>query len=508
MQAVSILAVMLMHSQVLHTLQFAAICLVLILIFKILSMKVLRYICILLLAGSITSCEKFLDVNTNPNSPTTAPINGLLLRTTHQTGLNVFRVGDLTSNYVQYLASPNPNSPSDTYDQVDASSTWEFLYDNMTDIYDLEKMGAERGATQYQGVAKVLMAMNLQLVHNIWGAGPYSTAFSTETVTPKYDDATAIYQKCLSLLDEGVVLLQQPGSKITIPTAAATSPDLIHQGSTAKWIKTARALKARLLNQLSKTNQYNPTAIFSELAASYTSTDESAFITTFDVRNPWNNVAVLNAGQILQGWLSEYFVNSMNGTLFGISDPRLPLIATLTKFGDYRGTRNGKGRVGTGIAQEESYLSTTGYYSSVKSPLFIITYEEVKFIEAEVAFRTNDRPRAYAAYLEGIRANMTKMGVASAARDAYINHSSVSVGAAGLTLEQIMREKYKALFLMPVTWDDARRINYGYQGFQMPLNAVQSTFIRRYVYPNIERSRNGANVPTVTSVIDRLWWDQ
>jgi ADP-heptose:LPS heptosyltransferase len=60
----------------------------------------------------------------------------------------------------------------------------------------------------------------------------------------------------------------------------------------------------------------------------------------------------------------------------------------------------------------------------------------------------------------------------------------------------------------PVTWDDARRFNYGYTAFQLPVNAVQTTPIRRLVYPNVERSRNGANVPEVGSVIQRLWWDQ
>lgn len=466
-----------------------------------------RYITIFLLIGTAPSCKKFLDVNTNPNAPTTAPINGLLLRTTQQTALNVFSVGNITSYYVQYFASPNPGSPLDTYDQIDASGTWSALYDNMTDIYDMEKMAGETGATQYQGVAKILMAMNLQLVHNLWGAAPYSTAFSSETLTPKYDDATTLFQTTLTLIDEGIVFLQQAGSKIVIPAGAA-SPDLIHQGVSAKWIKTAHALKARLLNQLSKTSQYNTGNIFSELAAAYTSTADDAFIATFDVRNPWNSVAVANAGQILQGWLSEYYVELMKDTVSKNFDPRLPLIATITKFGDYRGTRNGKGRIGTGINQEESYISTTGYYSSVKSPLFIITYEEMKFIEAEVAFRTGDKPRSYAAFLEGIKANMNKMGVSAANRDAYVNHPTVSVGVAALTLELIFREKYKALFLMPVTWDDARRFDYKYKGFQLPLNAVKPTFIRRLVYPSVETSRNGANVPAVTDVTQKLWWDQ
>ena len=470
-------------------------------------MKRILYFIIIVASTSITSCEKFLDVNTNPNAPTTAPINGLLIRATQQTGLNVFSVGNTTSYYVQHFASPNPGSPLDTYDEVDASGTWSALYDNMTDIYDLEKMADESEATQYQGVAKILMAMNLQLVHNLWGAAPYSTSFASETITPSYDDETAIFQTILTLIDEGIVLLQQPGSKIIIPTGA-TSADLIHRGVTANWIKTANALKARLLVQLSKTSQFNATAVFTALDAAYTSNADDAFIATFDVRNPWNSVAVNNAGQILQGWLSEYYVDAMDGTSFGIMDPRLPLIGTITQFGDYRGTRNGMGRIGTGIDEEESYLSTTGFYSSQTSPLYIITYEEMKFIEAEVAFRTDDKIRAYNAFQEGIRANMNKMGIDAASRDAYLNHASVAVGPAGLTLELIFREKWKALFLQPVVWDDARRFNYGYEGFQLPLNAVQSTFIRRLVYPNVERSRNGANVPPVNSVVENLWWDQ
>lgn len=469
--------------------------------------KIVRYIFVFFLLAGASSCKKFLDVNENPNSPTTAPINGLLIRATQQTALNVFNVGNITSNYVQYLASPNAASPSDTYDQIDASGTWTSLYDTMTDIYDILQQANASGATQYQGVAKILMATNLSLLHSLWGAVPYSQAFSGETLTPTYDDATVVFQRSMTLLDEAIAHLQQTNSTRTIPTGV-TSPDLIHQGRTANWTKTAWALKARLLNQLSKTQQYNPTAIFDALSKAYTSVADDAFVTTFDVRNPWNGVAVANAGQILQGWLSEYYVQAMDGTLFGVSDPRLPLIATPTRFGDYRGTRSGKGRVGTGINQEESYLSTTGYYSSQRSPLFIITYEETKFIESEVAFRTNDKTRAYNAYLEGIRANMTKMNVPAAARDAYLNSPAVAVGANALTLELIFREKWKALFLHPVTWDDARRFNYGYNGFQLPLNAVQNTPIRRLVYPNVELSRNAANVPVVNDVTQRLWWDQ
>lgn len=473
----------------------------------------MQFIFMLVFFIPTTSCKKFLDVNTNPNNPTSAPINGLLTRATLNVGLNVYRVGNITSYYVQYLASPNPDGPTDTYDRIDASGTWTSLYDNMTDIYDLEKLAKESGATQYQGVAKILMAMDLHLVHNLWGAAPYSEAFSGVTNTPKFDEATVIFQTCLTLLDEGITLLQQPGSKITIPTTAV-NPDLIHRGVTAAWIRTAHALKARLLNQLSKTTQYNTANIFTELAAAYTAPAQDAFISTFNIRNPWAQAAVNNAAQSLDAWLSQHYVNQMRDTpSFANADPRLPLIASRTKPAlvnagyPYLGTRNGKGRVGTGTTQDESYLSTTGFYSSTTSPLYIITYDEMKFIEAEVAFRTNDKTRAYAAYLDGTRANMNKVGVSAANRDLYVNHPSVSVGAAALTLRDIFREKYRALFLTPVTWDDARRFDYQYTLFQLPLNVRTTTFVRRLVYPTVELTRNGANVPTVTDVTQKLWWD-
>lgn len=460
---------------------------------------------------SLASCKKYLDVNVNPNSPTTPPINGLLTRVTQTTALNVQRVGSTTSYYVQYLASPNPSSPTDVFEPIDASATWTNLYDNMTDIADLQKMAAEQGASQYQGVAKILMVMNLHLVNSLWGAAPYTAAFTGETLTPSFDDGQALFQRCLTLLDEAIVHLQATNSTRLIPVASGTAVrvDLIHNGSSAAWIRTANAYKARLLNQLSKTNQYNTQAIFTALNNAYTSTAHDAFVNVFSVRNPWNQVAVNNAALLLDGWLSEHYVKAMDGSLYGVVDPRLPLTASLTRFNDYRGTRNGQGRVGSGTNKDESYISLTGFYSSPNSPLYIITYEEMKFIEAEAAFRSNDRPRAYAAYLEGIRANMNKMGVDAAARDAYVNAPQVSVGANNLTLELIFREKYKALFLQPVTWDDARRFNYGYTGFRLPANVVtNNTFVRRLVYPSVELSRNGANVPDITDVTQRLWWDQ
>ena len=460
---------------------------------------------ILFLSLFFTSCKKFLDVNENPNLPTKPPINGLLGQVTYQTALNVFRAGDITGYYVQYLASPNAGSTLDIYETVDASGTWTNLYNTMTDAYDLIQLGAEAGSTQHEGVGKILMAINLKIVHDLWGNAPYTQAFTSETIVPGYDDAQSLYQQCLALLDEGIALLNQGNSTFDLDEDL----DFVHGGDVAAWIKTAYALKARFLMLVSKQGSFNADAVLTALANAYTSNSDDAKINVFDVRNPWAQLAVNNAALVLDGWLSEQYVDMMDGTTYGIADPRLPLIATLTQYGDYRGTPNGAGRVGSGIDDEESYLSTSGYYSSTSSPLYIITYAEVKFLEAEAKFRKGtDMAGAYQAYLDGIRANMNEVGVSAGARDTYVNDPSVSVGDANLTLDLIMKEKYKALFLNPETWNDARRYNYQYADFGLPLNAALPTFIRRLDYPSVETSRNGSNVPNISGLDEKFWWDQ
>ncbi len=136
-----------------------------------------------------------------------------------------------------------------------------------------------------------------------------------------------------------------------------------------------------------------------------------------------------------------------------------------------------------------------------------MTYAELKFIEAEAALAAGNPSRAYAAYLAGINANMDKLQVpAGAEKTTYI--TAASVGAAGLTKDLIFKEKYVATYLNPEAWNDARRYDYAYKDFTLPQNAVLSTFIRRLEYPTGERSKNGPNVPAISGLDQRLWWDQ
>jgi hypothetical protein len=457
--------------------------------------------CIILMLGS---CKKYFDINQDPNAASQPPIDGLLANVTNSSAVNVWRIADWTSYYTQYLASPSAGSTIDTYDDVNASSAWNDCYNVLTDLYDMRRFAAEKGLNAYIGVADILTAQQLNMITNVWGDVPYTESFlGVDNIHPKFDDQKSLYDTCLHLLDLGIAALQQPDADGELNSFS----DFIHAGDAGAWIKTAHALKARMLNQVSKTSDYNADAVLSELAQAYTSNDDDAQITAFDGTNPWETEAYNNSVLLLDGWLSAYFVNATNGTIYGVFDPRLPLITDTTKFGDYRGTVNGAGGHGDPTDPQECYLTVGKWYSSDNSPLQIITYAECKFMEAEAEFRKGNTTDAYNAYLAGITANMQKLGVADTAIQRYITDPSVAVGSENLTLQRIMEEKYVACFLNPVTWDDMRRTDYNYKDFMLPENAVLSTFIRRLNYPADEISTNGGNVPNV-QMTDNLWWDQ
>jgi len=323
---------------------------------------------------------------------------------------------------------------------------------------------------------------------------------------PAYDNQETLHATSIQLLDEAVTELNKTDSKLKLDK----NSDVIHAGNLTAWKKTAFTLKARFLNQLSKrTDKYNTANILAAVSNGYTSNADDASSNAYQGgRSPWNQIAYNNTQLLLDGWLSEQFVDALDGTSYGVFDPRLRLITDTTKFGDYRGTTNGKGRTGTGTSMEESYLSLNGFYSKAGAPVAIATYSELKFIEAEAAFRANDRARAYAAYREGIKANMMKIGAIPADTTAYLSNPAVSVGVANLTVADIFREKYVAMFLHPEAWVDARRFDFMYKDFTLPVGAALPTFIRRGAYPVVETGRNGDNVPATNGLTDRLWWDK
>ncbi|SFH34687.1 SusD/RagB family nutrient-binding outer membrane lipoprotein [Pedobacter insulae] len=457
--------------------------------------------------------DYFEAVTLNPNQVTTPTLPSLLATSTYKIAQNSVSAASITNPFVQYTASPSPNAASDIYDSNDQSGTWNALYYAMADANELKKLAISQNSNEYLGAANVMLAYNLILANDLWGGVPFSEAFVATTLKPKYDSGQAVYTASMALLDEAIANFSAPSTGTLLPTGA-TNSDMIYGrlSSSANpnkvyWKKFAYALKARLLNKVSKTSSYNPNAVLTAVANSFTSSADDAGMNNFLVRNNWAGVAVSNAAQSLGGWLSEQLVDHLNGTSYGIFDPRIAKITDKAPAnGLYIGTTNGQGNrpPGGNTTKDEVYIAQSSPWTSDTAPIWIVTYAELKFIEAEAALAAGLTTQANTAYQAGVIANFDKLQVpAGAERTAYLAAALVPV-----TRDLIFREKYVATYLNAEAWNDARRYNYAYKNFTMPLGAVLDNYIRRIDYVRDEINENNVNVPPTVPRTTRLWWDQ
>ena len=461
---------------------------------------------------AIVGCDGDLLVdNTNPNATTEPSMSGLLSNTILSTSNTTQGAASVTSYYVQHLASPSGSSV-DRHFESRFGGTWSGVYGLLSDTEALIEKAEAEDSPHYAGVAQIIQAYNLGLATDLWRDIPYQEALQADEgeTTPAYDSQEQVYEEIQTLLSD---------ARDNLDAESRSSPgsdDFVYGGDLEKWRKASWALEARYLNHLTKKSDYDPQAVLSAVGNAFERNADDAQMNYENdpSNNPWHNVYLNQEGGILGGHLSEQLVKEMDGSLYGVFDPRLQVAitdSTETEGDDpplYAGNRNG-----AGSGDFYNHLEPK-YYASENAPILWITYAEMKFIEAEAALRDGNSGRAYTAYMEGIRAHMDKVGVSESERDAYMNDPAVDVGEDNLTLDEVFKEKNVALFLSPEAWVDHRRHDYDYPDFEPPVdqnplfqNSQDTDHIRRVLYPLSEIERNRSNVPEVE--LDQfLWWDQ
>lgn len=464
----------------------------------IIIMKNIKKLFTLALTGGIlfftSACTQFVEgLSIDPNNPADVPSSLLLPNATVEMGS---LLGEDLAWYSQvfmqtHVGTARQMNAATRYTVLagDINNAWNAAYANMLmDLKVIVDKSAENGNTHYSGVAKIMTALALGTITSAWGDAPYSEALKgTENTTPTYDNSeTVLYPKIQSLLDEGIAELR--GSSAVSPG----NDDLIYKGSTAKWIAAAYALKARYANHSSNkdaTGSANQALSFIEAGAIASNADDMAVpYGTADPReaNPWYQFNTQRGDLVL----GEFFVNK----LLENDDPRLPFFAKTDAAGGYSGSP---------VFPPTIDASPLGsFYGNINSKLPLVTYAEVKFIEAEANFRLGKTAEALAAYTEAVTASVTK--VTGAAPDQTFLDAVVPANAADLTLEMIMDQKYLAMFTQYESWTDFRRTGFPaltpYPG--------QSSVPGRYPYAQRERDLNTANVPAAATsgLFDKLWF--
>ena len=299
--------------------------------------KLLYSILSLILIFGATSCENWLDVNTDPDSPNSlsATVEIRLpwiqyyyayaygcasVRTNASTQMitSTSRTGTIGR-----LAHWNPNTdPSTTPYQ-------NWFVGAAVNIPDIIEKSAETGATHYEAAALVIKSMGYVMMADLYGEMPYTSAVTAESA-PSYDTGDVIYEGCIADLDRAIELFSQPQQTGAVSLAEG---DTWNGGDVNKWIKLCYGLKARWLNNFSKTSKYDPEAILAAINNGPKSNSDNTKMTHYNVETAGTCITVGDAygpnvvwdtaawgtGQRLLRWYANLLTN-FKGT--GVEDPR------------------------------------------------------------------------------------------------------------------------------------------------------------------------------------------
>ncbi len=272
---------------------------------------------LLLLASS---CKDFVDINTDPNNPTT-PVLELLLPATQVSMTGSLRdVNQGASVLMQHLYTTGTSR--NFQDGTDYQQSWNALYTQvLNDTEIIIREGTRLQRWDYVSIAKLQKAYIYSLMVDLWGDIPFADASQGLTVSdPTFESGAAIYDKLFTLIDEGLADANK-GAFAIQPTTA----DLIYKGDKAAWIRMGNSLKLKLFNQIRLVQPDKAKAGIAALLsanAPLITTNAQDFTFRFGTtetpanRHPWHRAEY-------QASKSYYMSQNFIERLFGTDDPRM-----------------------------------------------------------------------------------------------------------------------------------------------------------------------------------------
>lgn len=216
-----------------------------------------RYIFILMVLSILfTSCEKWFDINTNPNKPEVGQITSDYILSACEYDIINNHVNSSNAMMIsQHMTKSGEFSGAYTFlsGQVmpqNVDDWWEFYYQVITNLNIIYNKAVESNSSIYKGISQTLICLNYQRLVDIWGNVPYAQASNpTEFQNPTYDKGEDIYAGLLVRIDEAIAELTKIQQQQADPILSKA--DIYCQGSPKLWLQFASTIKLRLLMRLS-----------------------------------------------------------------------------------------------------------------------------------------------------------------------------------------------------------------------------------------------------------------
>ena len=220
----------------------------------------MKFFKVLLIAGvaalSLTSCNDWLDVNNDPNTPTSADasLNARCVYMQHYSIAAYMIPSSNTAYYCGQLATYTGGQQTAAMNwnlggsnRANNAQQW-FLVPVGGNLPDLYNQAMEQGAYHYAAMACYFKAFGFMNLADLFGECPFDEALGDAT-NPKYNTGKEVFMGCIDLIDEAIELFQKAQDPAVTPLSAG---DMWNGGDTQKWVKLCYMLKARWLNHLSK----------------------------------------------------------------------------------------------------------------------------------------------------------------------------------------------------------------------------------------------------------------
>ena len=412
----------------------------------------------LVAAAAVAGCNDFLtggELSNDPNRPSAVTAKQLFVGVQSNIaallGSDPVRLAGLfteqfTGGSAQYLAL----SQSLTVNEQTTNGFFTTLYSGggLIDVRREEQLATAAGDSTFLGIAQIQEAIIAGTGADLFGDIVYSQAYTGPN--PKLDPQMAVYDSVQALLSRAIVNLSRTGGTNIGPQ----STDIIYGGSRTAWTRVAHTLKARYYLH---TAEVRPGAYTQALAESRQG-----------IMDPANNFAMPftgNAGE--QSFFYQFESNRPGQLIAG------PFLVNLLQ------SRNDP-RLATYFNSSQTTLSDA--FLAPDRPVPLVTAQENLLIEAETAYRTGDQATARAA----LNQEQTIEGVPT---------TPASVTGSAL-LQEILTEKYIALFGTIEPWNDYKRTCF--PNIAPPSTARGKKFPARLLYDANERQTN-TNIPGAES---------
>jgi hypothetical protein len=487
---------------------------------------------VLVLGVGACNTDELINVNENPNNPTSAPPEAVFTYATRIAMQRWFgsnptnmRGTVLTAQHLAQVQYPD----EDSYARLDGEVTDDsFIFTYAQELKNFQAVidaGKEIDQPLLWGPAQVMRSLIFGYVTDVWGDVPYSEALQGDAenvnIVPAYDAQADIYDGLFSDLSEAVTAIAGGGS------LALGAADPIYGGNALRWQRFANSLRARHAMRLANVDAAQAQA---ELAAAIAAPGGLIASNADNARMVWPGDGVYDNPWSANNQTRDdhRLSDRLMGQMLPFNDPRVPVYAqptladpavyagmpnalTASQAGNYSLTSSRPGRV---FYSTDRFCAGCTGLTGARFPNFILTYSEVSFILAEAAERGWIAGSAALYYDQGIRASMEQWGVTDAAAiNTFLARPGIVYVPGTEGLRRIALQKWIALYTDGVSaWAEWRRTCVPVTVVPGP-DAVINTVPRRYQYSTREHSVNSANLDAAVArqgadeFTTRIYWD-